>query len=385
LTWLSESKYVESSEVERQYDHPETRGLRSVPYVILSDTSMTETCALHLSYIVASHNMPNLLLAHLPMVKPGATAQQLLAYDHDSGCRGIVYTPNMELAPAGVKVLDLAEAMRDHLLDEGNQGDISDKVFSEHKPGNNTRRASDARGNSVGSDRRRSNSTPGGVDHGAIGSVSSIKAELDRARSRIQGNTIQETGTRNNDLWRVALKMLALGRSISSGINNAKSCTRSKFSEDTGSAAFPDPASRTLRHKPVSASPLAAKDPNQSITPILGQWRLHNSRLMPLAVVETPPKKLLSPPVSPLTTKPQGMPQQAQLPCKLSEDIWRRIIATAAGAVGIMSESQQLSMLRWAWDRNTLGRESESLGLKESAQIWKVLEATGCLAYEMNV
>lgn len=385
LTWLSEIKYGKNPDGRRQYTHPETRGLRSVPYIVLSDTSMTEICALHLSYIVASHNMPDLLLAHLPAVKPGASAQQLLAYDQDSGCRGVIYTPNPQLGPAGLKVLDLAEAMRDSVLDEGNQGEISETAFPEYKTGNNSRRASDVRGNPPASDRRRSNSTPGGIDHGGNGSVTSVRAELDRARSRIQGNYIQEAGIGSNDLWRVAMKVLILGRAISSGVNHENISAPAKFSEIFGSAGSSDPALRGFKHKLQSANPLAARDSNQSITPNLGPGRLETSRPMPLTVLQTPSKKLLSPPVSPLTTKPQGIPYRSQPPRHFSEDIWRRIIATAAGAEGIMSEAQQLSMLQWAWDRNTLSRESESLGLKDSAQIWKVLEATGCLAYDMNV
>ena len=381
----SEFKNGGSSDGRRQYTHPETRGLRSVPYIVLSDTSMTEICALHLSYIVASHNLPDLLLAHLPAVKPGASAQQLHAYDQDSGCRGVIYAPNPHLGPAGLKVLDLAEAMRDSVLDEGNQGEIPERVIPEYKPGHSTRRTSDARGNPPASDRRRSNSTPGGIDHGGNGSVSSIRVELDRARSRIQGNYIQEAGTGSNDLWRVAMKLLILGRAISSGVNHEKISATAKFSESIGSAGPSDPALRVLSTKSQPASPLAARDSNQSIMPNSGPRRSENTRLIPLTMKETPPKKLLSPPISPLTTKPQGISHRSHLPCQFSEDIWRRIMATAAGADGIMSEAQQLSMLRWAWDRDTLSRESESLGLKDSAQIWKVLEATGCLAYDMNV
>lgn len=385
MTWLSESKHGESSDGRRPNTHPETRGLRSVPYIVLSDTSMTEISALHLSYIVASHNMPGFLLAHLPTVKPGAAAQQLLAYDQDSGCRGIIYAPNPQLGPAGLKVLDLAEAMRDSVLDEGNQGENSERVFPEYKAGSSTRRASDVRGHPPASDRRRSNSTPSGVDHGGNASVGSIRAELDRARSRIQGNYIQEAGIGSNDLWRVAMKLLILGRAISSDVHYENLSTAAKSSEILGSAGSSEPVLRVLKNKPQSANPLAARDSNQSIIPNIGPWRSENSRLMPLTVMETSPRKLQSPPISPLTTKPPRIPHQSQLPRQFSEDIWRRIMATAAGADGIMSEAQQLSMLRWAWDRNTLSRESESLGLKDSAQIWKVLEATGCLAYDMNV
>lgn len=346
---------------------------------------MTEIGALHLSYIITSHNMPDFLLGDLPAVKPGAAAQQLLAYDQDSGCRGVIYAANSQLGPAGLKVLDLAEEIRDSLLDEGNQGGLSERVFPEHKPGNSTRRASDVRGQPPASDRRRSNSTPGGIDHGGNDSVSNIRAELDRARSRIQGNYIQECGTGSNDLWRVAMRLLILGRAISSGVHFEYSSAAAISPGISGSGGSYEPTWRVSTTKPQSASPFAAKGFNQPMTPHLGPWRSEYTRLMPLTTTGTPFKKPLSPPISPLTKIPQGIPYRSQLPCQFSEDIWRRIIGTAAGADGIMSEAQQLSMLRWAWDRNTLSRESESLGLKDSAQIWKVLEATGCLAYDMNI
>ena len=60
-------------------------------------------------------------------------------------------------------------------------------------------------------------------------------------------------------------------------------------------------------------------------------------------------------------------------------------MVVAAGAEDVMSEAQQRSVLRWAMDRGTLSKERESLGLKESAQIWKVLEGMECLAYEMKL
>ncbi len=47
-----------------------------------------------------------------------------------------------------------------------------------------------------------------------------------------------------------------------------------------------------------------------------------------------------------------------------------------------MTRNQQCNVLRWATDRRTLGKELESLGKPESAQIWKVLDGMGCLAYE---
>lgn len=49
-----------------------------------------------------------------------------------------------------------------------------------------------------------------------------------------------------------------------------------------------------------------------------------------------------------------------------------------------MGRTQQSNVLRWAVDRRTLARELESLGKPESAQIWKVLDGMGCLAYEVD-
>ena len=76
---------------------------------------------------------------------------------------------------------------------------------------------------------------------------------------------------------------------------------------------------------------------------------------------------------------------RSELPCQLPEDVWRRVIAFAAGADGVMSVGQQRSMLQYAMDLKTLSKENEQLGLTRANQIWKVLEATGCLSYEMVI
>ena len=85
-----------------------------------------------------------------------------------------------------------------------------------------------------------------------------------------------------------------------------------------------------------------------------------------------------------LSPKEPPRPYRTELPSGFSEDIWRRITASVTGAEGILSETQQLAVLRWALDRKTLTQEMELLGKPKSAQIWKVLDSTGCLAYEMK-
>ena len=88
------------------------RGLRSIPYVILSNVSMTDAGALFFSYILANHYFPQQLR---PFLKPGPALAQLDEYDK-SGYHGLVYLPNDRLTGWGTKVLDQAESVRQEML-----------------------------------------------------------------------------------------------------------------------------------------------------------------------------------------------------------------------------------------------------------------------------
>ena len=141
-------------------------------------------------------------------------------------------------------------------------------------------------------------------------------------------------------------------------------------------------------HKPI---PLILSGPNQPQTLRLGQvYRKGKLVLTPVAAnpetSETPvPTLRPTTPESPRPS-PRGLQEQyrSQLLSGFTEDIWQQVASYVIEADGIMSKGQQLSVLRWAMDRRTLSQEKESLGKLKSAQIWKVLDATGCLAYEMK-
>ena len=87
-------------------------GLRAVPYLIFNNCSMTDSGALHLSYVLAHHYYPEQLMCQL---KPGPVATQLGEYNHRTHCWGLVYVPNEGLTDAGVKLLALAENARKQL------------------------------------------------------------------------------------------------------------------------------------------------------------------------------------------------------------------------------------------------------------------------------
>ena len=150
---------------------------------------------------------------------------------------------------------------------------------------------------------------------------------------------------------------------------------------------IPDPTLQRS-HKPV---PLILSGPNQPQTLRLGQvYRRGKLVLTPIAASPATPETPI-PTLTPTTPESfkssPGEPKEQHKSQPLNEftvEMWQQIASYVIQADGIMSKGQQLSVLRWAMDRRTLSQEKESLGKLKSAQIWKVLDATGCLAYEMK-
>lgn len=388
LTLCSGSKSPEKaglppSQSDSSLMYATTRGLRSIPYIVLSDSGMTEAGALHLSYILEFHHIPETLLTRVPHAKAGTPAQQLLAYD-ESQCRGIIYLPNPLLSSAGHKVLELAEAMRDGYLDYA-ADDFSEPSKDLTMSRNMLKQASGAHpGLGAGAcDRRHRNTTSTGLSDQA-GQDDHVGSELDRARARIQGTTLQHAGPQSNDLWRAAFKMLSLGREIRPQTRNEpqpRSLPPKPKVPIVRILKVPGITPKTLK----TSTPLTLqRDPNQPISPWTKQFS-KKSGALPSTPTVIPPTPLTSRPLvvsAPLSR--ETATYRTKLPCGLPEYVWRQILGLAVGAEGIMSDSQQRSVLQWAMDRKTLRHESESLGLRASVQCWKILEVTGCLTYEMD-
>ena len=361
-------------------------GLRSVPYVILCDTSMSDICALHLSYIIEDHYMPKDLLRLVPSVKAGPAAQQILTYD-DSECRGIVYYANSQLSNVGLKVLELAERRRDQQHGDRSEDDLEQAMDSSvaEQP---TRRCSEA--GSLSGEATASRRKPSALGHGGV------TAELDRVRNKIQGNILQENGPWSHDLWRAALKMVAMGRYMQP--QKARSLQTPKVAATTVKPKAPMIRTLTIPSlsKPRTLKPLTPltleKDPNKPINPWNTSFRKKDDMIPPTPNV-VPPTPLqiqaesqsstirMGKKVSPSTQKIY----RSRLPCGFSDLTWAKILGYAVDAQGILTDEQQLSLIRYAIDRKTLVREREALGLTVATQIWRTLEATGCLTYQMNV
>lgn len=388
--------------------HTTTRGLRAVPYIVLRDTAMTDICALHLSYIIAHHHKPSQLLARVPPAKAGLHAQQLIEYDTQSQCQGIIYLPNATLGNTGLKVLELAETIRDMPLD----GTAEEDAEGLHTPGKLStipRRAStfNCTAPLVSSSKRRQSLMSAEDIIQAEKAISAHNVtNLDRARTRIQGDALQEAGPLSNDLWRVALRLLCLGRDIQVQEKKEPPPVPKAKAPVIKTLSVPGPRLKSLTPKP--SIPLTSeRDANRPVVP-WGKFTQKSSYIP--QTLNIPPTSLQQttfggreklPPVDNKNIQTQALVHTAnpsrtvslsaknkiyrtRLPCGFSEDVWRRIIGLAAGADGIMSEDQQRSMLSWAMNRKTLSKESEILGLTLASQIWRVLEGTGCLTYDMD-
>ena len=351
---------------------------------------MTDTGALHLSYIISCHHHPDRLLRYVPAAKSSHHIQQLDVYDNNTGCQGMIYLPSNGFTTPGLRLLELCEGARFSLLDDDRPAQSPDAVQTHCRRASAPKKASVSHSSpfTVAAGTRRRSGTKGENDE--LTDVEAVIAELDRARSRIQGNVLKDVGAQSNDLWRTALRMLRSCRMLCPiGREEYPQAPRTSEASNTSIQPiqeFDFPTLSKATQKPFVgyldpfAPPLAAKNPNMPITPKAAR------KQQPPKLKTTAPNSL-SLTTSPTTTSPVAFASplksyKSDLPHGLPEEAWARIMCLQLGADRFMSWNQQRNVLRWAVDRKTLARELESLGKPESAQIWKVLDGMGCLAYE---
>ena len=408
---LGPKAYEVLSKVYAMENHTGARGLHAIPYLILSETGMDDISALHLSYVVQKHGFPEQLLPAVPPPKPGPQTQLLEAYDGVRGCRGIVYHPNEELGATGTRVLELAEHARDSshkstspIYEDMPTPAVAMKDLS----------LSDVGRQPTTPDTGRRRSSTGGAP---VYSPASRSGEIDRARSRIQGDALRDGRLTSNDLWWASLRMLKYARIIllqvapirtdwaghasntpikriavsepkfGTNLHRVSSTSAASFSQE----AFPRLPSSSGSSPSVTKRPLASSNPNALIasrntTPRRGSTStskglitFHNGPLDRVKAEEVPL------PPSPATSQSDNEERNTiAFPCGFSEEVWIRILAYTAGADEVLSLTQQRAVVRWAMDKSTLNEEMGALGKSEPQQIWKVLHGMRCLAYDDN-
>lgn len=398
-----------------------TSGLRSIPFLPIFDCSLSDVCAMYLSYIVEHHALVAELIAKVPPAKPGVAVAQLAEYDLVEGCNGIIWKPNSQLGKDGIKVLELAEQSRLN-VSAGSDEDLDAALAM--SPMTLPLKTSDAPSPYTPlSQRQRRGSmssghgTPFPLTPGAMRLNS-----LDSTRNRLQADVIKKYGVSSNTLWHTSLRMLGLARwflmteaaQLPTIIEVPRAVVEEIDSSPAEELMSPDmlePASPTpLRRLPENIPELPSPSPIEPLWPRIhspvpeaspppkqtlvfklpnkhGQSNVDRENRLrvtvpennsgPISEVESP-KNVPSPRTSPKLPK---TPYRSTLPKGLTAGVWGQILAYSVDAGDALSEAQMAQVVKYASNRSSLKDESSRLGKQDHAQIWKVLEQMGCLTY----
>lgn len=153
-----------------------TRGLRSIPYLIISNIELQTTSVLHLCHIVAAQRASAQLLNALP---PGKTSS---IPESAGASRSLIWQPHVELPVKAKRLLEVVESLRE----------IKEKPQLESNPDDEAAEEEDE-------DTTRKNETK-------------LKLERTRLLKRVRIEAIKKDGVQANQVALAALKMGLLAR-----------------------------------------------------------------------------------------------------------------------------------------------------------------------------
>jgi hypothetical protein len=343
-------------------------GLRSIPYLILSETALNNTAALYLSYVIQNHRLVSELLAHVPSAKPGTQTHQQAEYDEIAGCYGIIWKPNSQLEELGKRVLDTAESLRmkdmerNMIADEDSLGEsIIEMSLEEHTP--STTRV------------RRDSATSTGSP--SLKPVNLPSANIDRIRSRLQLEELKN-GINQNDLWSTAMKMLRLTRTLFYVPKRPKPALSPSKSGGKGKIILQLQSLNEISHpKRVSFSPKPTSSPRKDESPKPSSPSTPEKQLYQLMSNQLN----FSTKLSKKTIEMLGRAYRSDLPQGLPEHVLVKIILEAAEVGNVLDQTQQNKVIKWGSSKEALVEEYHVRGKPQTAQIWKALSGMGCLSY----
>nr|POE47059.1 hypothetical protein CFP56_00391 [Quercus suber] len=416
------------------------RGLRSIPYIELNNTGLTDAGALWLSYVVQDHYYPTQLTDGLNAT---AAASVISAYQQDRGISGVSWD---EVADASTKdartLLRKTEAVRyrtmlekesvcgeslledgDHI--EGQQSDPRGKQSLERKLSNAIVR--DRKGS------MRSIRTMDGGEH--------EMTELESLRRRIQRHMIDHDGVRSVELWHAALALVTYSRYLQWLMASKQTLLRA-FAFSSQQKVLTSSVSRTEPRRSGQTIKRHNENAKQTAPSVKGSESYARTLIVPtdrmpsdaeLALTEvtnipTTPKKVFKPhrkgafsessdsDLSAVTEKLRGpimrveqaerfvkyqkeriatatdAQSNSELACsmpsgqRLPQNTIELILAAIIPPQQISALSTRQKMAAWQWGQNcsTLATEMEWRKHDRSSQVWMLLEKVGCLAYDEN-
>lgn len=162
------------------------RGLRSVPFIIVTDISMTAGAAVHLASMVLVHKYPDTLLDYLP----GGKVPILPIPDGRDN--GLVYLPNDGMGEFGQRLLQSAETLRRFAT-------ATDPDENELYRGEKLREFEDDSPMDLLEQRRKH---------------AKLTTDYTRIAKRVRLHALLKEGVEASDIWHAAFKMITYTRTL---------------------------------------------------------------------------------------------------------------------------------------------------------------------------
>ncbi|RAO68924.1 uncharacterized protein BHQ10_004936 [Talaromyces amestolkiae] len=409
-----------------------TRGLRSVPYLIVQDVGIANGSIVHLAEMVRLHRAPENLLSFLPGGKPPSLPPI------EQGRCGIYWQPNNGLGVLSHRLMKLTEEIKLFTTEADSEDDLVEDfegldIDFDHEE---IERAQEER------ERRRR-------------LLQKLTVDLGRTISQQRIHVLGTEGLRKSILWHCALRMLAIARTIllapenrppsaedelitvrRNGVTAAQTRVpqaRSPFSnpittrtvlgapsnhvyagtrERSGRSTeavlsvadlqFPitQPSARRQHcHAPPRGGALISSfrfDPQSSTFDVMFP-AIHRPFENPLIQIHPPPVAAVMPnyPQEDVgedsgrngskqsnTTVKTTENYRSKYRFGLSLHLWQRIISESMNLKPILHPDQQSKVINYAASWGALEAEMSINGAAENQQIWKILDSIDCFTYK---
>ncbi|KAL3455194.1 hypothetical protein BJX64DRAFT_295280 [Aspergillus heterothallicus] len=352
-----------------------TRGLRAIPYLILSNLELTTRSAIHISHMLTIQRSSEQLLNFLPPVKASAIPESA----ENNKC--IIWQPNNSLPDFAQSLLEITESVREFKL----------RAESEI----------DAPSDDEDTQRR---------------AQSKMMLDYTRLTKRVRLDSLRLEGVACSDIAITALKMMVVARALlledkdRPVVNTIEETARTEEAQEEEPEQEPEVQEEVIFHPAPAAgcppSTFFTFEPPFSLGPF-DRASAGFDEDFP-ALMKPTPRKLHpiqeeseqelrdseesarpSPSTSPSPNQTgrsgknnrhnRGRKQEWRF--GLPFDIWRSIIADAVGADGILDVEQQSRIVQYASDWNVVAYGQGIIGVVAHQQIWKFLETVGCFTY----
>lgn len=191
LLLVNPSKHHIYSDTELKY-YACTRGLRSVPYIVLQNVSMTNAGIVHVAEMVKMHRNPENLLSYLPPGKVSALPPL------EPGSSGIIWQPNHGISELSLRLMKLVEQCRHFTEDSSSETGLVNIFEDLNMDGLDFEEAERALEETERHRRERQKLT----------------VQLARVTRQQRIFTLTTEGLRHAVIWHCGLQMLAMARAI---------------------------------------------------------------------------------------------------------------------------------------------------------------------------